>query len=378
MFFKDVIGQESVKTHLIDTVKNNRISHAQLFLGQQGTGGLALALAYSRYILCENKQDTDACGECPSCVRVNTNNHPDLHFSFPVILNKSKHVEVSDDVIEDFRNTVLTNPYITTQEWYKELGGENKQGIIAVKESASISHKLSLKSFEGGYKIMLVWMLETMNVQTANKLLKIIEEPPPKTLFLFVAENHEQMLPTILSRAQTVKLKPLHPKEISAALVSREDVDASTASELALLSEGNYSRAVSILHTRTEENINFNLFSDWMRLSYKRDVPAAYGWVDEIAVLGREGQKTFLRYCLHIFRNCIIQNYGVTGIVHLSGNELTFAKKFGPFINHKNILELNELFNSTHYDIERNGNAKIIFLDLSFKIFRLLKEGAAA
>jgi DNA polymerase-3 subunit delta' len=371
MFFKDIIGQQNIKERLIRSVRDNRISHAQLFLGPEGCGNLPLALAYAQYVMCKDRQETDSCGTCPSCLKFRTLGHPDVHFSYPVIL--SAKVKVANDVVSTWRDAIDEQPYMTASYWYEKLGEDNKQGVIGVKGSDEIVKKLVLKSYEGDYKIMIIWLAEAMNIAAANKLLKIIEEPPNKTLFLLVSVDHEKIISTILSRTQLIKINKLKDEEVTAALVQKNSVGEQEAMSIASLADGNYLRALKLLEEKHEANFNFEHFRNWMRLCFKHDVLGTIDWVDTIATLGRERQKNFLQFGLHIFRQSIAGSYGSEDMIRLQGEELGFAKKFAPFINGKNILKLSEEFNTAHYHIERNANPKILFLDLSFKLFRLIK-----
>jgi len=372
MLFQDVVGQKSVKESLLRSVHNGRISHAQLFLGPQGCGNLAAAVAYSRFILCSNQQAEDACGECHSCKMVNKLAHPDLHFSFPVIL--SSKVSVSDHLIEPWRKALLQQPYLTTNWWYSFLSEEKKQGVIGTKESEEIVRKLSLKSYEGGFKIVIIWMPELLNGSASNKLLKIIEEPPPKTLFILVANDHEKLLPTVLSRTQLIKFKRLPEEVISEALVQRKQVDVAQAASVSRLADGSYFEAVELLDRGKEGTEYFDSFSKWMRLCFQRDVKGAVHFSDEVAAMGREKQKRILRYGLHIFRESIVSNYVGDDALKMIGEEMEFTLRFAPYVKSDNMLELCAIFSDAHAHVERNANAKIVFLDVSFKVFRLLKR----
>jgi len=374
MQFKNVIAHEAEKKHLIHTVQENRISHAQMFLGPEGSGTIPLAVAYAQYILCQNKQDTDSCGECASCIKVQKHNHPDLHFSFPIHLSKEKHIDTSDNVLEYWREILDENPYFGIDDWNVKLGNENKQGIIGTKESQNIVSKISLKSFEGGYKILIMWLPELMNGPASNKLLKFIEEPPNKTVFILVAEDQEQIITTIRSRTQIVKLPRLKEKEVAAFLESEKGISAADSNIIAHLAEGNVGRAIHLLAAQTETNFNLDNFVNWMRLCYQRNIAKTIDWVDVIAASGRENQKSFLKFCLNMFRQCIIGHYAGSELVVLTDDQNAFLSKFSPFINHKNIAGLSEAFNDAYYHIERNANAKILFLDLSIKTFSLLQK----
>ena len=372
MRFSDVIGQEQVKARLLETVKEGRVSHAQLFLGPEGSGNLASALAYARYILCQQRKEDDACEECHACQMSAKLTHPDLHFSFPVIL--SSKVSVSDHLVADWRKAVLEMPYMTTGWWYNFLGEEKKQGVIGVKESDDVVRKLSLKSYEGGYKIMVLWCPELLNTAAANKLLKIIEEPPAGTLFLLVAGDHEKILPTILSRTQMVKFSRLSREQITQGLQSQLSLPGEQAEALALLADGNYFEALQLAKHGNEEQVHFVQFRNWMRICFRKDVKGAVYWADEMASQGREKQKRLLAYALHLFRECVIGNYVGDEQVRLAGQERDFTLNFAPYVKSTNLLDLTEAFTDAHQHVERNANARILFLDLSFKVFRLLNR----
>lgn len=373
MLFKDIIGRSELKEHLKHTVQNKRISHAQMLLSKEGTGGIPLALAYARYILCENRTEEDACGHCRNCMRMDKLEHPDVHFSYPVQL-VSKKVDTSDDVVEIWRELVLENPYFSVDDWYDKQLGNNKQGTIGTKEAESIVKKLSLKSFEGGYKILIMWLPELMNISASNKLLKIIEEPPAKTLFLLVSENSDKIISTILSRTQLVKILPPKEDEVARYLADRYEISFEEGQNYAHLAERNIAEAVHLLQNTASSNFNIDNFVNWMRLCYKRDVAATIDWVDQIAKSGREDQKSFLRYCLQMFRNAIVGHYTGGDTVTLTRDQENFLKKFAPFINHNNIVPLSEAIEEAHYHVERNANPKILFLDTSLKIFLQLKK----
>lgn len=373
MLFADVIGREDLKEHLKQTVQKGRISHAQMFLGKEGAGGIAMALAYSRYIFCEDKTAQDSCGKCRNCLRMDKLEHPDLHFSFPVQL-VSKKVDGSDDVIGQWRNMIKENPYFNLDDWYDQQEGNNKQGTIGTRESESIVKKLSLKSFEGGHKILIMWLPELMNASASNKLLKIIEEPPAKTLFILVSENSDQIISTILSRTQLVKILPAKEKEIAAFLSEKYQITAAEGENYAHLAERNIASAIQLLKHSASASFNIENFISWMRICYKRDVAETIDWSEKIAKAGREDQKSFLRYCLQMFRNAIVGHYTGGETVTLTNEQSAFLSKFAPFINHNNIVPLSEAIEEAHYHIERNANPRILFLDLSLKIFLHLKK----
>jgi len=370
MLFKEIIGQHVVKERLIRSVKEGRISHAQLFLGPQGSGSLALALAYAQYISCGNKQEDDSCGQCLSCVKYNKLVHPDLHFVYPVAL--SKDIRISTDVAISWREAFLDNPYITLFNWFELLDAENKQAVIGVEESAEILRKLSLTTYEAEYKIMIIWQAEKMNQAAANKLLKILEEPPEKTLFLLVCETEDQLLRTILSRTQLIKINKINERDLFEALVERHDMLPKNAEITVHLADGNYAEALSLINENENAGQNLASFQKLMRASIKFDPKAVMVWIDEISIAGRERQKNFLNYALHIMRESLILNYADATLVKLGTEEQDFVKKFSPFIHTNNVERFIEELNKAHHHMERNANAKILFMDLAFKFNELL------
>ncbi len=369
MLFKDIIGQDSIKKKLIHTVRENRISHAQLFLGSEGSGKLALALAYAQYISCENKQENDSCGECSSCKKYQKLIHPDLHFIYPI--SKSKIDAHETPAI--WRNAVLENPYLNQFMWYEHLGIENKQGIINKDDSTEVIKILNLKTFESEYKIMIIWMAEKMNLSAANKLLKIIEEPPQKTLFLLIAENSEQILPTILSRTQLIKIPKIDNDSMFSSISNKFKLTNQDVKNVTSLSNGNYLNALNIINKTDSDSENFDLFVQLMRLSYKNDVLELLKLAEKLSLLGREKQKNFLLYSLQLLRENFMLNINNEKITYLSKKETEFSKKFSAFINKDNIYQIANEINSAIIDIEMNGNNKIIFCDLVLKLVKLIK-----
>ncbi len=375
MQFKEVVGQKNVKEKLVQTIKGNRVSHAQLFLGAEGSGNLALAIAYAQYVSCENKQEDDACGVCSSCVKFQKLVHPDLHFVYPVAISKAvKKDPVSDDYINQWRESIIENPYINQNKWYEIMDVENKQGIISKNESYEILKKLNLKTFESEYKMMIIWLPEKMNAFAANKLLKLIEEPPEKTLFLLVSENSEQILPTILSRVQIIKIPKIDSESMRNALCDRNGLSPEKASDVAHLANGNYLEAQNIINSAEEDHYNFDQFTHIMRLSYQRKVIELIEWVDEISRIGREKQKSFLSYALRLIRENFMLNMQNKELVYLTAKEMGFSEKFSQFINQDNVVQLYEIFNRAHADIEMNAYNKIVFLDLALKLIKLIRK----
>ena len=370
MLFKEIIGQQAVKERLVRSYKEGRISHAQLFLGPQGSGSLPMALAYAQFISCTNKLEDDSCGTCSSCVKYNKLVHPDLHFVYPVAL--SKDVKTSTDVAVEWREAFLDNPYITLFSWFEQLAAENKQAVIGTEESGEILRKLSLTTYEAEYKIMIIWQAEKMNPSAANKLLKILEEPPDKTLFLLVCENEDQLLRTIVSRTQLIKINKIKDVDLMEALVSLHGQTAEAAEKISHLADGNYAEALLLISENENAGQNLASFQKLMRASIKFDPKAVISWIEEINAGGRERQKNFLNYALHILRESAMMNYGDDSLVKLSGDEQEFVKKFSPFIHGANIERFIEELNKAHFHMERNASAKILFMDLAFKFNELL------
>ena len=374
MLFSDIIGQENVKDRLIQNVKNDRISHAQLFLGPEGSGNLALAIAYAQFISCSDRTPNDSCGHCPACVKFNKLVHPDLHFSYPVATTKGIDKPVSLEYITSWRKEVLNNPYMSVRDWYEAIGLENKQGFIGVEEAADVMRRLSLKTFEAEYKFMLIWMPEKMRVDAANKLLKILEEPTGQTLFLLIANDSEEIITTILSRTQLLKINKLRDSEMLDALQKNHGFQGSEAKELVHLADGNYNRLLELLGQEEEQAGKVDTFLAWMRLCYSADVAGIMQWVEATAKLGRENQKNFLAYSIHMGRESLMINYGSKELIRLDGEELQSLSKFAPFINEESAPGIIEELDKAYYHIERNVNAKMVFTDLSFKLHFLLKK----
>ncbi|MES2628244.1 MAG: DNA polymerase III subunit delta [Bacteroidota bacterium] len=358
---------------LISNARDGRVSHAQLFLGEDGSGNLPLALAYATYLFCLDKQELDSCGQCANCVKAGKLAHPDLHFTFPFIASSGK-VTSCKDVLPTWRTAITDNPYIDYNGWLEALGAESKQGLINKEEGLEIIHRVTLKAYEGGYKISIIWKPETLNSSSANALLKIIEEPPANTIFLFVANKADEILPTILSRTQLVKVNRLPVDVLAHALEQRFQLPADKAHSLAAVSEGNFMEACHQLQKSDSELMTFENFRNWMRMCYKPDVSGLTDWAEDTAKLGREKIKQFIQYALFIARQCMLKHYLGDEKLAVRGAELDFVSRFSPFINERNIIEMNDQFDEAYRDIARNGNPKIVLLDLSFKTIVLLKK----
>lgn len=373
MLFADIIGQQNTINHLRNTVKENRISHAQLFLGSEGHGALPLVLAYAQYLMCQNRTETEACGVCAACRKVAKYQHPDLHFVFPVVPAKTGDKAVSDLHMATWRQFLLNEPYGTYSEWMMALNAENAQGLIRVDEGKEIIRKLNMKSFEAEYKIMIIWYPEKMNADTGNKLLKLIEEPPEKTLFFLVAENSEFILNTILSRTQLIKLGRISEDDLFLALKNRFQLNDEKARQIARISEGSYVQAKEYVNSSVDTQQNYNHFTQMMRLSYAGKTPEIIAWVDEVAKLGREKQKAFLAYSLRMVRENLVLNQKQNHLARLSADEYGFAERFSTYIHPANSGLLQQELDKAFVHIARNANAKVLFLDLSFKLNRLLR-----
>ena len=376
MQFKDVIGQSAIKQRLIQSVRDNHVSHAQLFLGPSGSGKLPLALAYAQYILCPNRTETDSCGVCPTCQKMQKLVHPDLHFVVPTATTKKiKSNPESDLFIEEWREYVLQNKgYVDTSSWFTFLDVENKQGYMSVRDAASLLRKLSMKPYEGEYKIAISWMAEKMRVETANKLLKLLEEPPEKTVFLLIAEDQEELLATIKSRTVLVKIPAIDINEIETALVERLGCAEEQAHNAAMISEGDWNTARHSIWESEDRTFFFTTFQQWMRLCFRNAYSELIDFSGNIKGIGREKQKELLNYGLRIIRNSLLFNSNLADIVMLPNDEKTFNSKFAPFVNPANLAQIAALFEEAIRQIERNGNAQIIFTDVGFKMAGLLKK----
>ena len=380
MQFSKIIGQEKMIERFINTVKTGRISHAQLLHGADGSGKLELAIAYAQYVSCTNKLDNDSCGQCPSCKKFEKLIHPDLHFVYPVVRTKKFTKPVSDNFSSEWRTFILENKKHRLNVWLDIMGAEGGQAGIFAHESSEIIRKLNLKTFESEYKIMIIWLPEKMNQASANKLLKMIEEPPMKTLFLLVSDYPEQIINTIRSRSQFVKIPKIDKESLSAHISKNYELDKNELSRIVKLANGSYFKALDVLEESETEKFNFKLFVELMRLSYSAKIIELTQWVDEISKLGREQQKNFLSYALRMFRENFMLNNSPTEkekLNQLTTDEESFSLKFSTFIHKNNIFDIYKEINKAHLHIERNGMDKIIFLDLSLKLVKLLRRKAA-
>ncbi|UOK43121.1 MULTISPECIES: ATP-binding protein [Flavobacterium] len=381
MLFQEILGQQHIKSHLTKSADSGRIPHAQLFVGPEGSGTLPMAIAYARNILCSNTSGENTNGNEACNLKFEHFSHPDLHFVFPVATNDQiKSHPVSANFMKQWREFVTENPYGSLFDWLKSLGIQNKQGQIGVDEAQEIMKSLSLKSYEGGYKVMIIWMADKMNTATSNKLLKLLEEPPQKTVFLLVTENQDDIMQTILSRCQVLDFKGLPEKVIAEALVSREKIEEKLALRIAHQSQGNYNRALHLLHKDDSEFPFEEWFVQWVRAAFRAKGNASAildltSWSEEIAGIGREAQKQFLHFCVEMFRQALLLNYQSPSLVYIEPAVDTFKlENFAPFVNGNNINEIFAELSDAIYHIERNGNAKIILTDLSIKLTRLIHK----
>jgi DNA polymerase-3 subunit delta' len=375
MNFSQIPGQKAVIDRLRSSVAENRVSHAMLFYGPEGVGKFAIALAFARYISCESRTAEDACGKCPSCVKYDKLIHPDLHFVFPVIKKKSGTEPVSDTYISQWRSMVLKSPWFSLNTWTEAMEVANEQALIPVAEAAEIVRKLSLKSFESDFKIMIIWLPEKINPETANKLLKIIEEPPARTLFILVSEEDDKLLPTITSRCQHIRIPAISAEALAGHLEKVTGMDPVKASEIAAIANGNMVKAMALARDDDNTGVLLDRFTRLMRTAYTRDIHSLVTWSEETAAMGRERQKSFLSYSLRMIRENFVMNFGgkEKKLVHLTQDEDSFSLKFHPFINESNINALNREFNLAYAHVESNGNTKMIFLDLALKTMRLIR-----
>ncbi|WP_412987455.1 ATP-binding protein [Pontimicrobium sp. IMCC45349] len=383
MLFSEILGQKHIKKHLTQSVDNGRIPHAQLFVGKEGSGTLPMAIAYARYILCNNSGGENNSGNEACNLKFNALSHPDLHFAFPVTTSdKVKSKPVSSFYLDEWRQLLKEQPYGNLFDWYKLLGVDNKQGQIGVDEALEIVKSLSLKSYEGGYKVMVIWMAEKMNTQCANKLLKLIEEPPNKTVFILITEDEEQIINTIKSRCQTLHFPPLAEDDIKNALINKYNIDENIAVKIAHQSNGNFNKAADLVYHDTEDTQFEDWFVFWVRSAFKAKGNKAaihdlISWSDEIAKTGRETQKQFLNFCLDFFRQSMLLNYNVQELVYIEPKSKNFKlENFAPFVHGNNIMDISNELQDAIYHIERNGNSKIILTDLSIKLTRLLHKKA--
>lgn len=372
MFFRDVIGQQEIKTRLIKSVREERVSHAQLFTGPEGTGKFTLALAYAQYLSCRNRSETDSCGVCPSCHKYQKFAHPDLHFVFPIVKKEGKDT-VCDDYLPKWREFISQNAYFNLKQWLDYIRVENAQGMIYEKESESILRKLSLKSFESEFKVMIIWLPEKMHVACSNKLLKLIEEPPNKTLFLLITEDEENVISTIRSRTQIIRVPNIDDGSMKEAIQNITGAGHDSIDDIVRVANGNYITALQILNPDENSAYFFSKFQELMRLAFQSDTMGMLKWTEEMADAGREKQKDFFEYALRLTREFFFQNFKNDKLTYLTAVEKDWGTRFSPFINERNILYISSEFDLAFKQISSNGQPRIIFLDLALKIAKVIK-----
>lgn len=372
MKFKEVIGQEEVQQRLIQMVSEGRVPHAMMFCGPSGCGKMALALAFASYLLCKNSEGTDdSCGTCQQCAMLRSWSHPDLLFTYPVIKptgSSADHKTISDDYAREWRELLSEGPYFSMDQWLEKMNAGNQQALIYVAESEVLIRKLSMKSSQGGYKVNIIWLPERMREDCANKMLKIIEEPPQQTVFIMVCEEPDRLLETIRSRVQRIDIKRIDTPSIEKALVERRAIDETMAHQIARAVNGNWLKALEELDVSSENYQFLDLFILLMRQAYMRDVKELKAWSESVAALGRERQKRMLTYFQHLVRENFMYNFRNPELIYMNTAEADFAKNFARFINEANVIEINDIFATALRDIGQNGNPKMVFYDVALKM----------
>jgi DNA polymerase-3 subunit delta' len=372
MLFQEIVGVLSLKNTLIRSLQSGHIAHAQLFLGNEGSANLALALAYAQYLNCENPTETDACGFCPSCYKTQKLIHPDLHFVFPVTTTKTVSKDpLSENFLPDWRKFLLQNPYQNLTDWLDYIGSENKQPNISAEQAREIIKTLSLKTFEGKYKIMMIWQPECMNLTAANILLKILEEPPPQTIFLLVGNSADNILTTIISRTQLVKVPDFTDEEIKQNLVEKFGTDPEKSAHFAFLADGNLHKALMFKEETPDENLV--IFRQWMRDCYSMKVGELLEFSEKFQKTSREEQRTVLEYGLQVFRECLIWNGGENSLIRLPEELKNFVQNFSKQMTEEKIEFLYKEFSQAIYYLERNANPRILSFDLALRIGSILR-----
>ena len=373
MNFSDVIGQDDVKSRLLTLIESGKMPHSLLLYGAPGCGKMALALALASHLLGENDMNNPNVASVKAML--NRWEHPDLHFSYPVIRptgTTADHKMISDDFAKEWHLLLKKGPYFDMDTWLEHMNAANQQAIIFASESDNLTRKLNLKSSMGGYKVAIIWLPERMNVECANKLLKLLEEPPHQTLFIMVSEAPERLLETVRSRTQMIQIKRIDTAVLERALVEKRGLDDDTAHRVAQIANGSWLDAIRILNADSEAKQFFNDFVGVMRASYRRDIREMKAWSERVATYGREKQKRMLLYFHRMFRENFMYNFKQSSLIHFTQDEEQFAQKFAPFINEKNIVELYELVELNIRDLSQNANPKIVFFDFTLRVTMLL------
>ena len=371
MFFRDIIGQDSLKQQLISSAQQSMVPHSQLFCGQAGYGTFSLAFAYARYLNCSERSDTDSCGQCPSCLKYNEIAHPDLYFIFPMAQEGKK--TVCDDYIMEWRTFLANRVYFDLNGWLDEINA-TKQAIIYSKESDEIIRKLGLKIYEATYRILLIWMPERMHASCANKLLKVIEEPPPNTIMLMISEEPARILGTILSRSQRINVKPIDIQTLAQHAHSHYEINDDHAQQIARMAHGDYLQMIELLHDSEENEFFLQQFILMMRNSWSKNIKGMKVFADEMASLRKERQRNFLTYCQRFLRENFIFRFQTSEMNYLNREETNFSVNFSPFITEQNVYDLMEEFTEADRHLAQNVNVKMIFFDLALRITALLKK----
>ncbi len=377
MQFSEIIGQDSIKQRLISEADSGKVAHAIMLCGPEGNGAIPLALAYARYLLCksEEKHDGVPCGVCSSCAMTAKWQHPDLHFAFPIYkLHTADKATLCDEFLKEWRGMIDDSPYFGYEEWAAACDAQNHQLVIYADESDSLNRKLGLKSSQGGYKVVILWLPEKMHEACANKLLKLLEEPSAKTVFILVSEQPDKVIQTIRSRTQMISVPRLQAEDVARTLTEKHGIASTDAERIARTTAGNMAAALRMLRSNSEQELFFDLFVSLMRLSYMRKVKEMKQWSDKVAGIGRERQKSFLAYCQRMIRENFIYNFRTPELNYMSDNEADFAVKFAPFINERNVLGIMEELSIAQRHIEQNVNPKMVFFDFSLKMIVLIKN----
>ena len=373
MTWNEVIGQEETKARLMQLMEEKRLPHALLFCGPAGCGKMAMAMAFASYLLTSTANNDNAKRNAEAMLA--QWQHPDLHFTFPVIRptgTSADHKMVSDDFAKEWHAMLMEGPYFSIDQWLSRMKAANQQAIIYASESDDIIRKLSLKSSQGGYKVSIIWLPERMNGECANKLLKIIEEPPQQTVFLMVSEEPEKLLETIRSRTQRIDMKKTATEAIEQALVERRGINEPTAHRIARVANGDWLKALEELDAGNENRLFLDMFVTLMRLAYLRNIKELKQWSETVAGFGREKQKRMMTYFLRLVRENFMYNFQNPDLVYMTQEEEDFAKNFARFINEENVVELSELFTRIIRDIAQNANPRIVFFDMALKVIMLL------
>lgn len=393
MHLSNLIGHQALRDRLIDDILAERLPHALMLCGPEGNGALALAVALAQYVLCQDRAGRpaemglfgeieavpprrDCCGECLSCRMSALLEHPDLHFIFPIYRSGKKGTQC-DDYLSDWRQWLLSDPYGGLAEWTTCCRGEGSKSLIYTEESDIISRKLSLKSSQGGWRVCLIYLPEKMHDSCANKMLKLLEEPPASTLFILVSERPEQVIETVRSRTQMISVPPLPWQEIQQALISGYGLEPAQASRIARLSGGSLTAAIRAISTHRNEDEFLSLFIDIMRLCYQRKVREMKLWSESISEMNRERQLSFVTYLLRLLRENFVYNFHLPDLQFMTEAEEQFAQKFAPFINERNIRPLMQLFERAYADVQQNANSKIVFFDVALKMTVLIRQARA-